>query len=66
MVHDPGLQPPDSEGGMTMSATIFNWIIVYEDGTTETARGATPEDALYNVDWSKQSGIISMVRNGWD
>ena len=48
-----------------MSSTIFNWIIVYEDGTTETARGATPEEALNDVDWSKQYDIISMVRNGW-
>ena len=49
-----------------MSATVFNWIIVYEDGTTETVRGETPEDALTDVDWSKQYSIISMVRNGWN
>ena len=49
-----------------MGASVFNWIIVYEDGTTETAKGSTPEDALDNVDWSKQTCIIAMVRNGFD
>jgi hypothetical protein len=48
-----------------MGATVWNWIIVYSDGRTETVRGETPEDALDGVDWNDQYNIISMVRNGW-
>lgn len=47
---------------MGMSATIYNWIIVYEDGHTEEKKGDSPyafADELEEVP-------VAIIRNGWD
>lgn len=47
-----------------MSAQVWNWLVVFEDGTTTTLRGETPADALYDFDcWERY--IVAIVRNGW-
>ena len=47
-----------------MSATVWNWIVVYSDGTTETVSGDTPTAALYDLE-GEEYDIVSIVRNGW-
>ena len=44
-----------------MSATIYKWIIVYDDGQTEEKQGESPSnfvDYLVRVP-------IAIIRNGW-
>jgi len=45
-----------------MSATIYKWIIVYDDGRTEEKWGESPydfaDDLLVEVP-------VAIIRNGW-
>ena len=44
-----------------MSATIYRWIIVYDDGKTEEKLGESPDtfaDDLAEVP-------VAIIRNGW-
>ena len=47
---------------MRMSATIYKWIVVYDDGRTEEKYGASPcdfSDDLIEVP-------VAIIRNGWE
>ena len=48
-----------------MSASVYNWIVVFSDGTSETYSGETPSAFIDDIDWSYQSAIIAIVRNGY-
>lgn len=44
-----------------MSATVYKWIVVYEDGRTEEKWGEAPwsfDDDLVGVP-------VAIIRNGW-
>ena len=48
-------------GEVGMSATIYKWIVVYDDGTIEEKWGESPSDfADYLV-----KVPIAIIRNGW-
>lgn len=40
----------------------MTYMIVYEDGTTETVRGNTLEEALYNISTSRQYDIVAAIK----
>ena len=44
-----------------MSATIYKWIIVYDDGKTEEKWGESPYD--FADDLTKVP--VAIIRNGW-
>jgi hypothetical protein len=48
-----------------MSAPVYSWIVVFENGTSETCSGETPSAFIDDIDWSDQCSIIAIVRNGY-
>lgn len=45
-----------------MSATVYKWIVVYDDGWTEEKWGESPSDfADYLV-----KVPVAIIRNGWE
>ena len=48
-----------------MGASIYNWIVVFDDGTTRCVHGETPTDAIEEIDWSGQQIIVAVVRNSF-
>lgn len=45
-----------------MSATIYKWIVVYDDGGTEEKWGESPSDF---VDYLVKVPV-AIIRNGWE
>lgn len=44
-----------------MSATIYKWIVVYDDGGTEEKEGESPYDFADDLE-----GVpVAIIRNGW-
>ena len=46
---------------MGMSASVYNWIVVYEDGRTELKCGESPDDFAYEL----QEVPVAIIRSGW-
>lgn len=44
-----------------MSATIYKWIIVYENGNTEEKQGESPYDFVDDL----TEVPVAIIRNGW-
>ncbi len=44
-----------------MSATIYNWIVVYDDGRTEEKSGESPYDFADDLD----EVPVAIIRNGY-
>ena len=44
-----------------MSATVYKWIVVYEDGRTEERRGEAPWSFADELDETP----VAIIRNGW-
>ena len=44
-----------------MSATIYNWIIIYDDGRTEEMQGKNLDDFAYDL----REVPIAIIRNGY-
>ena len=44
-----------------MSATVYKWIIVYEDGRTEEKWGESP----YSFADDLEEVPVAIIRNGW-
>lgn len=44
-----------------MSATIYKWIVVYDDGRTEERLGGSPYDFADDLD----EVPVAIIRNGW-
>ena len=52
----------DEGGEVGMSASIYKWIVVYDDGRTEEKWGESPyafADDLVEVP-------VAIIRNGWE
>lgn len=45
-----------------MSATIYKWIIVYDDGSTEEKWGQSPYDFVDDL----VEIPVAIIRNGWE
>lgn len=45
-----------------MSASIYNWIVVYDDGRTEAKRGAS----LYDFADDLVEVPVAIIRNGFE
>lgn len=56
------MQTMQMGGEMGMSATIYKWIIVYDDGGTEEKWAESPCDF---VDYLVKVPI-AIIRNGWE
>ena len=48
-------------GELGMSATIYKWIVVYDDGRTEEKLGESPYDFAEDL----AEVPIAIIRNGW-
>jgi len=48
-----------------MGRLVYKWIIVFENGYTVIHEGETPSDALDNLDYEEEYGIVSVVRVGY-
>ena len=46
---------------MELSATIYRWIVVYDDGRTEEEWGASPYDFVDDL----EEVPVAIIRNGW-
>ena len=44
-----------------MSAPVYKWIVVYEDGHTEEKYGEDPSDFMYEL----PDTPIAIIRNGY-
>ena len=49
-------------GEVRMSATIYKWIVVYDDGRTEEKYGASPYDFADDL----IEVPVAIIRNGWE
>ena len=49
-------------GEVGMSATIYKWIIVYDDGSTEEKRG----ESLYDFADDLVEVPVAIIRAGWE
>ena len=49
-------------GEVGMSATIFKWIVVYDDGNTEEKYGAS----LYDFVDDLVEVPVAIIRSGWE
>ena len=45
-----------------MSATIYKWIVVYDDGRTEVEYGESPYDFADDL----TEVPVAIIRNGWE
>ena len=45
-----------------MSATIYKWIIVFDDGRTEEKWEASPSDFADDL----EEVPVAIIRNGWE
>lgn len=50
------------KGEVGMSATIFKWIVVYDDGRTEEKWGECPYDFADDL----VEVPVAIIRNGWE
>ena len=48
-----------------MSAAVYNWLVVFSDGTTEEYYGETPSSFIDEIDWGNQNSIVCIVRGGY-
>ena len=48
-----------------MSAAVYNWLVVFSDGTSETHYGECPSHFIDDIDWDNQRSIVCIVRNGY-
>ena len=49
-----------------MSATVYNWLVVFSDGTTSTYAGETPFYFLDDMYYSDACCIVAIIRNGYN
>lgn len=48
-----------------MSAPVYNWMVVFENGNSETYSGESPSDFIDGIDYNNKLSIICIVRGGY-